>query len=178
MSVSLAVSAGYRRSEQPVGPCLSTLRIGFNPLNLDFPLRNRDVGRSVDSLRLTVAASCWQLGLSAREKLRGAPKPARLDSKCRSEPGDGVPVNYRRFLEYLKRLPVWLSSGNMAESRSDHPKEANHIKYSFRPTHLHNKTSATIMMSTFHIEMKQKINRYGYYWTKIHKFQTHKNYVS
>lgn len=48
--MSRCVSAGSRRSValaavQPAGPRLSALRIGFNPVNLDFPLRDRDVGR-------------------------------------------------------------------------------------------------------------------------------------
>lgn len=36
------------------------------PLNLDFPLRTRDVGQPVDSSRLPAAAPCLQRGASAR----------------------------------------------------------------------------------------------------------------
>lgn len=57
------------------------------PLNLDFPLRNRDVARIVDSLRLAAAAAtavpCRPLGVSARGHVRQLRDGLGLDNKHR-----------------------------------------------------------------------------------------------
>lgn len=89
------------------------------PLNLDFPLRNRDVGQPVDPMRLPAAAPYPQRGPSGRYHVR------ELCSRFGSDNNElGQRERDRRSTTagisvVLICLPVWRLSGNMAESRTE-----------------------------------------------------------
>ncbi|KAK5622753.1 hypothetical protein CRENBAI_025112 [Crenichthys baileyi] len=85
-------------------------------------IRNRDVGKSVDSQADRRSFISAGRSISPRTE-PGDPNLTRLHSGRPSESGGSVPGAYKRVFASLRRLPVWLISGNMAESRSDHPEQ-------------------------------------------------------